>query len=216
MAVVLVLLRRSRPVRLLSAYVIGSLVASVLVGIGVVTGLSATSLGARHKGAAISIFDISIGVLILISAAWLHSERSAAMRQRAADRLAQRKAQKHARSGDKQSWSSQILSSGSVGRLATLGVVMHLPGLLYLAALGYIAAQDVSTSHRLLLIVLFNIVMLAPIELPLVGYLVAPQRTEAKVRSMNSFINEHRAKGLLLLSALAGGYLIVSGIVGLV
>ena len=216
MAVVLVILRRPRPVRLLSAYVIGSFVTSVLVGIGVVAGLSATSLGTRHKGAAISIFDISIGVVVLVSAAWLHSERSAAVRQRAADRIVQRKAQKNARSGDKQSWSSQILSSGSVGRLATLGVVMHLPGLLYLAALGYIAHLNVSTSHGLLLIVLFNIVMLAPIELPLLGYIVAPQRTEETVRSVNSFINEHRGKGMLLLSVVAGGYLIVSGIVGLV
>ena len=216
MAVVLVILRRPRPVRLLSAYVIGSFVTSVLVGIAVVAGLNATSLGARKKGAAISIFDISIGVLILVSAGWLHSERSAAMRQRAVDRLARRKAQKNSRSGHKQSRSSRILSSGSVGRLATLGVVMHLPGLLYLAALGYIAHLKVSTSDGLLLIVLFNIVMLTPIELPLLGYIVAPQRTEETVQSANSFINEHRADGLLLLSVVAGGYLIVSGIVGLV
>lgn len=215
-AVVLVTLRRPRPVRLLSAYVIGSFVTSVVVGIAVVAGLSATSLGARRKGAAIAIFDISIGVLILVSAAWLQSERSAAMRQRAADRLARRKAQNNARSGDKHSRSSQILSSGSAGGLATLGVVMHLPGLLYLAALGNIAHQNVGTSHGLLLIVVFNIVMLAPIELPLLGYIVAPRRTEEAVRSVNSFINEHRWKGLLLLSVVAGGYLIVSGIVGLV
>ena len=216
MAVVLIILKRPRPVRLLTAYVIGSFVTSVLVGLAVVAGLNATTLGSRHKGAAIAIFDMSIGALILASAAWLHSERSAAMRQRAADRLARHKAQKHARSGDKQSWSSQILSGGSVGRLATLGVVMHLPGLLYLAGLGYIAHQNVSTTHGLLLIVLFNIVMLAPIELPLLGYTVAPQRTEEKVRRVNSFINEHRGKELLLLTAVAGSYLIISGIVGLV
>ncbi len=216
MAAVLLILTRPRPIRLLSAYVIGSFVTSVLVGIAVVAVLSATSLGARRKGAAISIFDISIGVLILVSAAWLHSERSAALRQRAAGRLARRKAQKNARRGDRPSWSSQILSSGSAGLLAALGVVMHLPGLLYLAALGYIAHANVSTSRGLLLIVLFNVVMLVPIELPLLGYIVAPQRTEGTVRRVNSFINEHLGKGLLLLSAVAGGYLIVSGIVGLV
>ena len=92
---------------------------------------------------------------------------------------------------------------------------MHLPGLLYLAALGNFAHQNVGTSHGLLLIVVFNIVMLAPIELPLLCYIVAPRRTEEAVRSVNSFINEHRWKGLLLLSVVAGGYLIVSGIVGL-
>ena len=216
MAVVLVILRRPRAVRLLSAYVIGSFVASVLVGIGIVAGLDATSLGARRKTTPISIFDITIGVVILVIAAWLHSDRSGAVRKRAAERLARRKAQKNARNCDKPSWSSQILSSGSAVRLATLGVAMHLPGLLYLAALGYIAHLNVSTARGLLLIVLFNLVMLAPIELPLLGYIVAPQRTEDTVRSTNSFIDEHRGKGLLLLSAIAGGYLILAGLVGLV
>ncbi len=93
---------------------------------------------------------------------------------------------------------------------------MHLPGLLYLAALGDIAHMDVSASRELFLIVLFNIVMLAPIELPLLGCIAAPQRTERAVRSVNSFMIEHRQEGLLLLSAVAGGYLIVSGLVGLV
>jgi hypothetical protein len=93
---------------------------------------------------------------------------------------------------------------------------MHLPGLLYLAALGYIAHLNVSASHGLLLIVLFNVVMLAPIELPLLGYVFVPRRTEETVRRVNWFISEHRGEGLLLLSVVAGGYLVVSGIVGLV
>ena len=92
---------------------------------------------------------------------------------------------------------------------------MHLPGLLYLAALGDIAHANVSTLHGLLVIVVFNVVMLAPIELPLIGYVTAPERTEQIVRAINSFIQAHRSQGLLLVSAVAGIYLIVSGIVGL-
>jgi hypothetical protein len=57
---------------------------------------------------------------------------------------------------------------------------MHLPGLLYSAGPAYIAHLNGSTSHGLLLIVLFNVVMLAPIELPLLGYTVAPQRTRER------------------------------------
>jgi hypothetical protein len=92
---------------------------------------------------------------------------------------------------------------------------MHLPGLLYLAALGAIANANTTFIHGLVLIVLFNVVMLAPIELPLLGSIVAPQATERTVERANSFCKRHTREGLLGLSLLAGGYLIVSGIVGL-
>jgi hypothetical protein len=202
-------------VRLLTAYVIGSFLTSVLVGIVVVVLLTATSIVAPSHRAAYPVFDLTIGVLILVSAAYLRSERSALLRQRVTERRAQRKARKTAAGGEKPSRSAQILSRGSVGLVAALGVAMHLPGLLYLAGLGYIAHADVNTARTVLLIVLFNVVMLAPLELPLIGYLVAPQQTERAVQGVNSLIHAHRTEGALLLSAIAGGYLVVSGIVEL-
>jgi hypothetical protein len=216
MAAVLVILGRPRPVRLLTAYVIGSFVTSVLVGIAVVAGLAATDLLTPAHRAGNPILDISIGVLILISAAWLHSERSADLRRRAAERYAERRERRAARRGDEPSRSARVLSSGSPRLVAALGVMMHLPGLLYLAALAAIANANVSFAHGVALIVLFNIVMLAPLELPLLGAIVAPEATERTVGSANSFIKAHTREGLLGLSLLAGGYLIVSGIVELV
>jgi Sap, sulfolipid-1-addressing protein len=216
MAAVLVILRRPRPVRLLSAYVIGSFVTSVLVGTAIVAGLAATSLLTPGDRPGNPILDICIGALILISSAWLHSERSGALRQRAAELRAQRRAQKAATRGSKPSRTAQALSTGSTGLVAALGVMMHLPGLLYLAALGGIAHANLSFVHGVVLIVLFNIVMLAPIELPLLGTIVAPESTERTVDRADSFIKRHTREGLLGLSVLAGGYLIVTGIVGLV
>jgi len=196
--------------------VIGSFITSVLFGIAVVVGLTATSLVAPSHHARYPAFDIAVGVLILVIAAWLRSERSAALRRRAAARRAQRRPHKTEHKNEQPSRSAQILSSGSIGLVAALGVAMHLPGLLYLAALGEIAYANTSSAHTLLVIVLFNLVMLAPIELPLIGYIAAPQRTERVVQRVNSFVQEHRAQGLQLLSALAGGYLIVIGALGLI
>ncbi|HZC74469.1 MAG TPA: GAP family protein, partial [Gaiellaceae bacterium] len=81
-AAVLVILNRSHPVRLLSAYVSASFLTSVLVGIAVVAGLTATAVVAPSRRASEPILYIGIGVLILVSAAWLHSARSAALRRR--------------------------------------------------------------------------------------------------------------------------------------
>jgi Sap, sulfolipid-1-addressing protein len=100
--------------------------------------------------------------------------------------------------------------------LAALGVVMHLPGLIYLAALADIANANLGAVHAIIVLVLFNIVMLAPIELPLLGAVKAPERTRKTVGTVDAFIRSHRSQGLMLASVLAGSYLIVTGTVALV
>jgi Sap, sulfolipid-1-addressing protein len=215
-AAVLVILNRPGPVPLLTGYVLGSFATSVLVGIAIVLGLAATSLFASRNGPALPSVDLGIGVLILLSAVWLHSARSAELRQRAAAARARRKAKKNPSRGQKPSRSAVILNRGSVGLLAALGVAMHLPGLIYLAALADIANANLSAVHAVILLVLFNVVMLAPIELPLLGAIKAPERTQKTVGTVDAFIRSHGSEGLLLASALAGGYLIVTGAVALV
>lgn len=215
-AAVLAILRRSRAVWVLASYLVGSFVASMLIGIAIVAGLGATELLAPRHGTALPVFDISIGLLILVSAVWLRSGRSAATRRRLSEARARRRATRHASTEDGPSRASRILNSGSIGLVAALGAAMHLPGLLYLAALGTIAQADPSTSHALVLLALFNIVMLAPIELPLLGAIFAPRRTQEAVGAVDAFIRRHWTEGLLIASVIAGGYLIVIGIVGLV
>ncbi len=93
---------------------------------------------------------------------------------------------------------------------------MHLPGLIDLAALADIANANLSAVHAVILLVHFNVVMLTPIELPLLGAIRAPERTQKTVGAVDAFIRSHRSEGLLLASALAGGYLIVTGTAALV
>jgi Sap, sulfolipid-1-addressing protein len=214
-AAVLLILNRPRPVRLLAGYVAGSFVMSMLIGIAVVAGLAATTLLAPRR-AGLPVLDIAIGVLILVSAAWLRSPRSADVRSRASARRARRREQRQARRADRPSRAAQILASGSIGLITALGAAMHLPGLLYLAGLGTIAHANVSTAHAILLLLVFNVVMLTPIEIPLAGCLVAPDRTREALDRIDTFARDHRTEGFLLGSVLAAGYLIISGIAGLV
>lgn len=215
-AAVLVILSRPRPLGLLTGYVAGSFAMSMLIGIVVVAGLAATTLLTPRHGPGLPVLDIAIGVLILISTAWLRSERSAEVRRRAAERRSRRRQERQARRGDRPRPTSQLLASGSIGVVAALGAAMHLPGLLYLAGLGTIAHADLSTAHAVILLLLFNLVMLTPIELPLAGYLFAPGPTRDAIERLDAFIRAHRTEGLLLGSLLAGGYLVISGVLGLI
>jgi Sap, sulfolipid-1-addressing protein len=56
--------------------------------------------------------------------------------------------------------------------------------------------------------------MLAPLELPLAGFVLDTQRTEQMVTALNSFIRQHRRSGLLAACVAVGGYLVQSGVIG--
>jgi MFS family permease len=215
LAAVLVILNRPQPIRLLTGYVIGSFAMSMLIGLAIVGGLAASSLFAPHQRSSLPVLDIVLGVLILVSAVWLRSPRSAAVRRRTSLRHAQRQAERERRRAGRPSRASQVLTSGSLGLVTALGAAMHLPGLLYLAALANIAHAGLGTGRTVILLLLFNLVMLTPIELPLAGCLVAPARTRDTIQRFDAYIRAHRTEGLLAGSLVAAGYLIVSGIVGL-
>ena len=56
-----------------------------------------------------------------------------------------------------------------------VGAAINLPGPFYLLALGDIASGGYSTPRRSL-IVLFNAIMFLLVEVPLVGYLLRPEK----------------------------------------
>jgi hypothetical protein len=216
MAAVLVILSRPNPRALMAAYVVGSFIASLVVGIGVVALLKSSHAFTERQSSSRPSFQIIVGVIILISEAWLSSARSAAVRRRSSEWLAARRQRKAERSAGKPSRSAQVLSTGSVGLVAALGVAMHLPGLLYLVALGDIAAANLGQVKSVLVLIGFNVVMLAPIELPLLGCILDPDATQRRVTEIDEFVRRHQRRELLIVGALAGGYLVIGGIVELV
>ena len=215
MAAVLVILSRPNPRALMTAYVVGSFITSVLVGIGVVALVKSSGVFTQRHSSSRPTFEIVVGVIILISEVWLSSARSAAVRRRSSEWLAARRQRKAERSAGKPSRSAQILSRGSVGLIAALGVAMHLPGLLYVVALGDMAAAHLGGPETVLVLIGFNLVMLAPIELPWLGCILDPDATQRRVTAIDEFIRRHQRREALIGGAVAGGYLVISGLVGL-
>jgi hypothetical protein len=215
-AAVLLILHRPQPTSLLAAYVAGSLAASMLVGIAVVAILNATdAFTPGERGTSRPILYIVAGVLILASTAFLQSERSAELRRRSAERLARRRVRRQERRSAGPSRTERILNRGSIGLVAALGVAMHLPGLLYLVALGDIASTNLDAAETVIVLILFNLVMLLPIELPLLGCLIDPAATESAVKRFDALIHSHQRAAFVIASIAAGGYLIVSGVLAL-
>jgi hypothetical protein len=60
----------------------------------------------------------------------------------------------------------------------------------------------------------FNAVAFAFVELPLLGYLVAPARTQAAMTSLHDWLRSRSRRGVAALLAAVGCVLLVVGILG--
>jgi hypothetical protein len=103
------------------------------------------------------------------------------------------------------------------GRIAFLvGIVLNLvPGVMAVVGYTNIARLDYRTGATIALVVGFNLIMFALIDVPLVGYVVAPRRTTALVAGLNSWLKLHGRQVIVVTATAAGAYLILRGIVQL-
>ena len=72
-----------------------------------------------------------------------------------------------------------------------VGALLTLPGAAYLTALSKLAAQDLSAAGTVLTVLLINVIMLALLEIPTVGYLLAPETTPGRVDRFKAAISRH-------------------------
>ena len=77
-----------------------------------------------------------------------------------------------------------------VAGLAGLGIA--LPSVDYLAALAVILASGAAASTQVAALVGFNVVAFALVEIPLLGYVLAPQATLRWVESLHDWIRSRR------------------------
>lgn len=90
-----------------------------------------------------------------------------------------------------------------------------MPSVDYLAALAVIGTADVSSATRLAALLIFNVVAFALVEIPLLAYLVAPERTRARLAALNDWLHARGRRGVAALVAVVGVVLLAVGLAGL-
>lgn len=97
------------------------------------------------------------------------------------------------------------------------GWISFLMGLTYsplqaTAALAVIATSGAPIAAQLSAAVSFVAVMLAIVEIILVGYFIAPAKTEAVLRSAHGWTQDHNLEVLATISAVGGVFLLATGL----
>jgi hypothetical protein len=208
LAVVIVILHRPRPRRLLAAYLFGGLLTSIAVGTAIVTSLKELEVLSGSSPAADPIVNFTVGLLALIVAYALATDRDAGLEQRRRERKASQPS--------RDPWSQRVLNRGTAPIAFAVGVALNLPGAFYLVALKDIAQGQHGTGSQVLAIVVFNLIMFTLAEVPLLGYSFAPETTQRRVEALNEWLGRHARQIVVVLATTMGVYLVARGVVGII
>ncbi len=211
LAAVTVLLLLPNPKRLMLGYLLGAYTTSIALGLVIVFSISDTATVSTAKHTLSPIEDIVVGLLALLIAYVLGGSRTESLRER----RARRKEEKAKAKGDKQSWPEKMLGRGSARITFVVGVILTFPGVSYLTALDRMAKMDLDPILTVLLVVAFCLIQQMLIEVPLLGYAFAPERTQKAVVDFRDWLARNGRRAAVIGAAAIGVLLLIRGLVSL-
>jgi hypothetical protein len=198
-----VLLGRPRPACQLGAYLIGGMGLSIVFGLLIVLALHGSNLriGKPTKGA----IEVAAGALLLAIAVAAWSGRKVQWRPRRTRKHDHDRPKRH-------SLYERALGHDSIWIAWAAGALYSAPGAYYLAGLALLAKQNVSVTTDVVVILAFNLIQFALIELPLIALVVVPDRARSLTEKLNDWMTGHRRTVIVILAGAIGAYLLISGI----
>ncbi|MGK2865260.1 MAG: GAP family protein [Mycobacterium sp.] len=188
-----VMLNRPRPLLQLTAFLCGGFLMGMTVGALVLLVLDSRLSASAHF--TLPRVQIAIGVLALLAAAILAVTKG--------------------RPRTPPAWLSRLLDGQSLWVAGAAGLLIALPSVDYLAALAVIGTADATLATQITALLAFNVVAFALIEIPLLAYLIAPDRTRARLEALNDWLRAKGRRGVAVLVAVVGVVLLAVGLAAL-
>jgi hypothetical protein len=199
------------PKRLMLGYLLGAYTTSITTGLLIVFSLHGSSSESTSKHKISPIEDIIIGLLNLAIAFILATGLDAELRTRR-ERRKQAKQHDH---NKRTPWTDRMLTKGSARLTFLVGAVLSFPGLAYLDALDHIVKLNPGTALSVLLVLYFCLIQLILLELPLLGYTFAPERTRAGVEAFKEWLARNGRRAAIIGLAAIGIALVARGLITL-
>jgi hypothetical protein len=205
LAATTVMLLLPSPKRLLLGYLCGAMLTSVTLGLLIVYSLHGSATADTTQNTLSPAADFTIGGILLAVAFLLASGRDQGIRER-------RRRKKEGKPQKEPRW-QRFLSKGRARDTFVVGVLLTLPGASYIAGLNEIAKEDLDTVATVFTVIGFNLIMLTLLELPLIGYALAPDWTPRAVDRFKAWVSRH-ARGFALYGCAGiGAALVIRGLI---
>lgn len=197
------------PRRLMLGYLLGAYLTSITCGMLVVFSLHGSGGASAAQGMG-PWEDLGLGAIALAIALVLGSGRDEPLRERRRRRRA-----KEALGDAKESWPDRMLGRGSARVTFVVGALLTFPGVSFLVGMDRIAELDLPAVPTALIVLAFCVVQLAFLELPLLGFAFAPERTRQAVEGFRAWLGRHGRQAGIAIAAAAGSLLVLRGAIEL-
>lgn len=208
LAAVTVMMLLPQPKKLIAGFLLGAYLSAMGVGLAVVFSLNGSSSGTESSKSTLSpLEDLVFGLILLIVGWVVLSGRAVEIKQRRRERHEE----KHPHKEPKQSFPERILGRGSARLSFVAGALLSLPGASYFVALDRIAKLDWPAFTTALAVVIFVLIEMLLLEVPLIGFLVAPEWTEKAVIRFRAWISKNAVRAGGWVAVTLGCLLIIRG-----
>ncbi len=209
LVVVVIALETTQPAKILVWFYVGGFITATSVGAALVFLLQDSPLMTGPRLPSAPWVDIGLGVAAVVLGFALRR----AHRRRERRRARREAAKKRSRTKDKL---QRLVENG--GPLAFAGGVVGsvVPGPLVILGMAQVAQLGYSTVATLVVILCFFVIVFTFIEVPIGGFVIAPERTKATTVKVKGWLD----RNMLLMGAWAltiiGSYEIVRGVVAVI
>jgi hypothetical protein len=198
---VMMLLPETR--KLMLGYLLGAYLSSISVGLLIVFSLHNSGATNTARATLTPAEDLVFGAIVLTVGIVLRTGRADALRER-------RRRRKEGKE-KKEPWPQRLLGRGSARVTFAVGVLLSFPGASYLVGLDRIAHLDASVPESVLLVIAFCLIQLMLLELPLIGYAIAPAWTQDAVNRFREWISLNGVRVAGQIAIVIGVLLLLRG-----
>lgn len=207
LASVTVMMLLPEPRKLISGFLMGAYLSSMGLGIAIALSLNGDSGVESSKRTLSPLEDIVFGAILVVVGWVVLSGRAHEMKEHRRER----KEAKHGPAEHKESLPERMLGGGSTRLTFAAGALLSLPGASYLVALNKIANLNWPTATTVLAVIIFCLIEQLLLEAPLIGFWVAPEKTERAIVRFREWISNNAARAGGRVALVLGALLIIRG-----
>jgi hypothetical protein len=212
LAAVTIMMLLPDPRRLITGYLLGAYLTSIGLGMAIVFSLHGSSGVESSKKTLSPLEDLVFGAILLIVGWALLSGRIAQIKES----RKRRHEEKHGQKQEKESLPERLLGRGSMRITFAVGALLSLPGASYFVALDKMSKLGWPTVSTALAVVIFCLIQQLLLELPLLGFYLAPDWTARAVVRFRDWIAKNAARAAGYVALTLGCLLIIRGTIYLI
>jgi len=215
LAAVTVMLLLPNPKRLMVGYLLGAYTTSITLGLVIVFTLQGSSTESTSKHTISPLEDIVVGLLAVLIAFVLGTGRDQPFQERRRQKKDAKSKAKMEAGKPTESLPLRLLGKGDPKVTFVVGAILSFPGVSFLTALDKINKLNPGTVPTVLLVVGFCLMQQILLELPLLGYVFAPDSTQDRVNRFKAWMGAKGRTAAVIGAGAIGVILIARGVITL-